>query len=81
MIGDLAVHYMSRNTSFAKGLLEYYKSLGNRLLFMNTNYWKPRSKIFSSMIQGAIWGGIACVIALLIAKLFLYLKELNDRKD
>ncbi len=79
-IGDLVVHFLGEVTKgtkypFAQGLLEYYKSLGDKLLVFNTKNWNPRNKMISGIIQGAIWGGIACVIALLISKLFLFAKE------
>jgi hypothetical protein len=60
---------------FAQGLLEYYKSLGEKLLIFDTSNWTPKHKAISGWFQGAIWGGIACAVALLIAKLFLYAKE------
>ena len=80
VIGDMFVHAMGdltkgTNVAFAQGLLEYYKSLGDKLLIFNTSKWNPRNKAISGWIQGAIWGGIACAVALLIAKLFLYDRE------
>lgn len=82
-IGDMFVHAMGDLTkgtkfAFAQGLLEYYKSLGDKLLVFNTSNWNPRSKMVSGWVQGAIWGGIACVVALLIAKLFLFAKEQTE---
>ncbi len=84
-IGDLAVHGLGEMTkgskfAFAQGLLEYYKSLENKLLVFNTSKWNTFNKQISGTIQGAIWGGIACVIALLIAKLFLYAKNELENK-
>lgn len=79
-LGDLGIHLLAEITKgtrfpFAQGLLEYYKSLGDKLLIFNTSHWRPKFKMLSGTIQGAIWGGIACVVALLIAKLFLFAKE------
>lgn len=83
IIGDIFIHFTSYITKgtkfqFAQGLLPYYNSLGNKLLIFNTSNWKPFYKNLSGWIQGAIWGGIACVFALLIAKLFLFVKEESD---
>lgn len=79
-LGDIGVHFLGHITKgtrveFAQGLMEYYKSLGDKFLVFNTVNWKPRNKQISAWIQGAIWGGVACAIALLIAKLFLFAKE------
>jgi hypothetical protein len=84
-IGDIAVHFLghiTKNTkfAFAQGLLEYYKSLGDKLFIFDTTKWNPVNKKISSWIQGAIWGGIACAIAFLISKLFLYAKEETENK-
>jgi len=80
LLGDIFIHgvgELTTGTSYpiAQGLLEYYKSLGEKFFVFPTPDWSPRSKMFSSTLQGAIWGGIACVFALLIAKLFLFAKE------
>lgn len=85
-IGDMSIHLLAditKNTqiAFAQGLLEYYKSLGDKLLVFNTSNWNPKFKSASGWIQGAIWGGIACAIALLIAKLFLFAKEETEKKQ
>lgn len=70
-LGDMAVHLMVKTTNLFQGLDGYYKSLGNKLLFYDI--LKKKWKYFLGWFQGAIWGGIATVIALLIAKLFLYI--------
>jgi hypothetical protein len=80
MIGDMGVHLLcdtTKNTSieFAQGLSKYYESLGDKLLVFNTTNWSNINKSISGWVQGAIWGGIACVIALLMMKLFLFAKE------
>jgi hypothetical protein len=84
-LGDLGVHFLGEITkgsrfAFAQGLLEYYKSLGDKLLIFNTSHWGPKAKMLSGTVQGAIWGGIACAVALLIAKLFLFAKEETESK-
>lgn len=84
-IGDMFVHFAGDITkgtrfAFAQGLLEYYKSLGNKVLIFDTSYWGSGYKKFFSWSQGAIWGGIACAVALLIAKLFLFAKEETEKK-
>jgi len=82
-IGDVAIHALAKFSKgkkfeFAQGLLEYYKSLGDKLFIKDTSHWGNKSKMISGILQGAVWGGIACVIALLIAKLFLFLQEISD---
>lgn len=84
-IGDIIIHwlgYISKDTKFpfAQGLLSYYKNLGNKFLIFNTNNWSLKNKSISGTVQGAIWGGIACVIALLMAKLLLFAKEEIENK-
>jgi hypothetical protein len=84
-IGDIAIHAIAELTkgtdyAIAQGLLEYYKSLGDKLLVFDTSSWNSRNKMISGTLQGAVWGGIACVIALLMAKLFLYAKEELENK-
>jgi hypothetical protein len=79
-LGDIGIHFLAwltRGTkfAFAQGLLKYYENLGDKFLIFNTSKWNSKTKMLSGTIQGAIWGGIACVIALLIAKLFLFAKE------
>lgn len=79
-IGDIAIHFLAHGTkgtnyAFAQGLLEYYKSLGDKFLIFDSSRWNSKNKKISSWIQGAVWGGIACVIALLMAKLFMFVKE------
>ena len=67
-IGDMAVHglsYMTKGTriEFAQGLQKYYESLGEKFLIFKTPGLGHKTKLFSKVSQGAIWGGIACVIA------------------
>jgi len=83
-IGDMAVHGLSYGTKgtsfeFAQGLQKYYESLGEKFLFFKTPKLGYYTKLFSKISQGAVWGGIACVIALLIAKLFLFAKEETEK--
>ena len=83
MIGDMLVHAMVERTSYGQGLAPYYQALGEKFFIWPNPEWMEgmtKLKIASSTIQGAIWGGIACVIALLIAKLFLYAKEETENK-
>jgi hypothetical protein len=84
MIGDMAVHALSYGTkdtsfAFAQGLQKYYESLGEKFLIIKTPNLGYNTKLFSKISQGAIWGGIACVMALLIAKLFLFAKEETEK--
>jgi hypothetical protein len=73
-LGDIFVHAAAEITKnwkypFAKGLLPYYKSL---------EYGSYKN--LSSILLGALWGSVACLVALLIAKLLAYFKELDDDK-
>jgi hypothetical protein len=86
VIGDMIVHLLGDITkgtkyAFAQGLLKYYESLGEKLLIFNTSKWNSYNKKILGIIQGAIWGGIACVIALLFTKLFLFAKEENENNN
>jgi len=79
-LGDMIVHLLGQTTrgtkvAIAQGLMEYYKSLGDKLLVFDTSKWTPGHKQISGWVQGAIWGGVACIVALLVAKLFLFAKE------
>lgn len=75
MIGDMFVHLVGKTTSQFQGLNGYYASLETNFFGIDTPNLKPRTKQLSAWFQGAIWGGIACAAALLIAKLFLFAKE------
>ena len=74
MIGDMFIHLFAGRTipvidiPFSEGLVNYYENLkiGNYPLSM-------------SIVLGALFGGIACVVALLLAKLFLYSKEETEK--
>ncbi len=71
--GDIILHLLVDATKnfksykIAEGLIPYYKSLE----YGSSNF----VKIFSSYFSGAVYGGFACVIALLLLKLFLFLLE------
>jgi hypothetical protein len=82
-LGDMFAHLLERRTKkwkypLAQGLEGYYESLSKKLIFHDIGKWK--TKYFWAWLQGAIWGGIACIFALLIAKLFLYAKEETENK-
>ncbi len=71
--GDIILHLLIDATKnfkrykIAEGLIPYYASLeygSNKLV-----------KKISSYFSGAVYGGFACVIALLLLKLFLFLLE------
>ncbi len=75
-VGDMIIHVlqkMTKNTRFpfAQSLEPYYKSLeiGTTKLY----------KVLSSYIIGAFWGGIACVFALLLMKLFIFAMESTNK--
>ena len=77
-IGDMGVHGLVEFTSYGQGLKPYYQALGEKIFIWPNPEWMAEwtnVKKISSTLQGAIWGGIACIIALLIAKLFMYAKE------
>lgn len=83
-IGDIFIHIAAELTKqnktfkFANSLLPYYKSL--EYSSRHVPLAQPKQKFITSTVLGAIWGGIACVVALLIAKLFMYFKEI-EKKD
>ncbi len=72
-IGDIILHLLIDATKnfkkyrIAESLIPYYKSLE----YGSTNFIKK----FSSYFSGAVYGGFACVIGLLLMKLFLFLYE------
>lgn len=85
MVGDLFVHLIAHNTTgtrfeFAQGLLQYYTNLGEKFLIWPTTDFSDTFKFWSGTGQGAFWGGVACIFALLIAKLFLFAKEETENK-
>ena len=71
--GDIILHLLVDATKkfksykIAEGLIPYYKSLECG----TSNFVKK----FCSYFSGAVYGGVACVIALLLLKLFLFLLE------
>ena len=82
-LGDMFVHMVGELTNKKYGRLRYFfrplaQGLNGYYESMETNFFgilkTPKSKS-SAWFQGAIWGGIACVVALLIAKLFLFANE------
>jgi hypothetical protein len=69
IIWDILTHIVVNNTKFVQGLAPYYKSLESIQRF-------PK---ISSYFNGAIYGGLACVVALFTMKLFMYaLEKTND---
>jgi hypothetical protein len=71
--GDIILHLLIDATKnfksykIAEGLIPYYKSIEHG----SSNF----AKKFSSYFNGAVYGGFACVIALMLLKLFLFLLE------
>jgi hypothetical protein len=77
-IGDIFIHIMMEYTrknsyKFAHGLENYYKSLeyGNTYI----------KRTISSYILGAVFGGLACITALFIMKLFIFSLESTNNGD
>lgn len=66
MIGDILIHTLVKYPRL-DGLKYYYK----KLEYGSTE----KMKLFSSWIISAIFGGLACVVGLLLGELFLYAKE------
>jgi hypothetical protein len=78
---DLIIHFcvdVTKNNKvywkFANSLNEHYKSL-------EWNVMGPIKKICSGYFTGAVLIGFACVIALLIMKLFMFSLEITNDDD
>jgi hypothetical protein len=77
-IGDIIIHMLVDATKkfkvyrVASGLSPYYKSIEYGSSAFTRN--------ISGYFNGAVYGGFACVIALLILKLFLFLLEETNPK-
>lgn len=75
IVGDIVIHmgtkirFPNKKPWFAQGLRPYYKSL---------EYGKGKLiKSFNSWLISGIFGGIACIVALVFGQLFMYV---NDNK-
>jgi len=78
-IGDSLIHlgtipkYLNGNAIIFNGLVPYYKSLE-----IGSKYY---SKFLSSWILSGIFGGLACVVGVLLGQLLLYSKEMNEMNE
>ncbi len=78
IIGDILIHFGTyikfpcNKPWFAQGLKPYYKSVE----FGKT----PYMRFASSLIISGLFGGIACIIGLIIGQLLLYAYETNQSR-
>lgn len=89
VLGDMIVHFFSSRKyfalkagrgdevyGFAPSLMPYYHSLRNLYPFKNTGY--ETVETFNTWFWGGIFGGVACMIALLGADIILQIIDIVE---